>query len=112
MNRNSTTTQRVTKRAKPAAPAALPYPNYEDFPEKLFWLCVYFRDLTELEALEALTLEMHRRHRPQPLLFALSGAKSHQKSEIKLPLGYVIEGGLLPFAHATTTIFSTVGGLQ
>lgn len=107
-----TPTQRGTKRTNPAAPAPLPYPDTNAVPEQLFWLGAYFRDLTESVALDALIQEMHRRHRPLPLLHALSGARIHQKSDVKLSLGYVVQLGLLPFAHPNTTIFNAPGAVQ
>lgn len=97
----------ATKRKAPAATRPLPYPDLEANEGKLFWLGVYFRDLAELEALQGLVIEMHRRHRSQVVCTALYSAQHANRDSTKMALGYVVSEGLLLFAHPTTTVFDS-----
>ncbi|MDP3651631.1 MAG: hypothetical protein Q8R67_08105 [Rhodoferax sp.] len=107
-----TSTQRpAAKRCSPTAAPALPYLDSSEHPERLFWLCHYFRDLAELEALTALSSELCRRNRSHITQMAVIGAKGHQRNHVKLSLEYVVSDGLLPFAHAGTTVFEAPGAV-
>ncbi len=99
-----TTTKPTATRAKPAK---VLYPDSDQHPESLFWLAVFFRDAAELDVLQALVKEKHRLKKPphNAVFYALYGAIDAAKKELKMPLGYLIEQGQLPFAHSSTTIF-------
>lgn len=101
-----TSTQRpVTKRRRTTAAPALPYLDSHNQPERLFWLCQYFRDLAEQDALALLSNELSRCNRSHILQMAVIGAQGNKRNDIKTSLGYVVSDGLLPFAHARTTVF-------
>lgn len=106
------TASSTPKRKSPAAVQALPYPETHRLPDHLYWLGCYFRDVTEMEALEGLSLEMTRRRRPNHVCMALCGAQVDKRDSLKKSLGYVVKNGLLPFAHAQTTVFSSAGAVQ
>lgn len=90
---------------KPAA-AKLPYPELPDNSgDKAFWLAVYLRDQAELAQLQQLTQTKEFWRKNPALQHAIYGAINHQRDEIRLSLGYTLQNGLLPFAHASTTFF-------
>lgn len=100
-----TPTRRATRREAPAAVEALPYPELGSTDQPHFWLAVYFRNLSEMVALQGLAMEMCKRRRPERVTMALHGAVNAKRQDIKLSLGYVVENGALPFAHPATTFF-------
>lgn len=102
----TTLTQRKPARRAPAADAKLPFPDLPESDDRLFWLACLFRQLAELQALDLLTQELHRRRRPDVVLFALYNAMGNMRSDLKTAHGYVVKGGLLPFAFAGTTVFN------
>ena len=100
-----TSTQRATRPTKPAA-AKLPYPKLPDnFDDKAFWLAVYLRDQAELAQLQQLTQTKEFLRKNRAFQHAIHGAINHQRDDIKLTLGYTLQNGMLPFAHAHTTYF-------
>jgi hypothetical protein len=103
----TTTTKRQPTRRTPAAVAKLPYPKMTGTEDRLFWLSVFFRNLTELQAIDQLVTELHRRGRPDVVLHALYGAMSVMRVDLKKSQDYVLKEGLLPFAFTGTTVFAT-----
>ena len=90
---------------KPAA-AKLPYPELPDnSDDKAFWLAAYLRDQAELAQLQQLTQTKEFCRKNLALQHAIYGAINHQRNDIRLSLGYTLQNGLLPFAHASTTYF-------
>lgn len=90
---------------KPAA-AKLPYPELpENSDDKAFWLAAYLRDQAELDQLRQLTQTKEFWRKNRAFQHAIHGAINHQRDDIKLSLGYALQNGMLPFAHARTTYF-------
>ncbi|MHB8947533.1 MAG: hypothetical protein ACYC4S_00530 [Rhodoferax sp.] len=103
----TTPTKRQPARRTPSAEVKLPFPELPETGNRFFWLASLFRKLAELQALERLTKEQHQRRRSNVVLFALYGATSNLQFDLRTDQGYVVQGGLLPFAFAGTTVFNT-----
>lgn len=93
----------ITARKPPAVKA--PYPELPDSESKAFWLAAYLCYQAELEQLRKITEAKGFWRKNSALQHAIYGAIRHQHDEIKLALGYTVQEGLLPFAHAHTTYF-------
>lgn len=103
----TTPTKRKPARRTPATEVKLPFPELPETGNRLFWLASLFRKLAELQALDGLIQEQHRRRRPNVVLFALYDSISNLRFDLRMDQGYVVQGGLLPFAFAGTTVFNT-----
>lgn len=104
----STHSRRAPRRAH-AAGGKLPLPQLPDSDSRFFWLAAYFIDSAQLEALSAVCDRAYSTSRPRPYIerLALTSACNHQRDELQKSFKYVVRKGLLPFAWAGTTVFTT-----
>lgn len=97
------TTQRAVK-ARTKAPASV-YPRLPSSEHPGFWLAVFLIDSAELEALDKHRRTAAIRKAPWVLKQALWNSQRLMRENMQLSTGYVVQEGLLPFAHAHTTYF-------
>lgn len=103
---HETAPRRTTRRAAAPANRKPVYPEPTGTSCRLYWLRAYLRDLAEMEALDALHREAHRRNRSHVTCMALSGAVIHAREDAQRSLEHARRHGLLLFAHAHTTAFA------
>lgn len=99
-----TTTQRPAK-ARSQATKRPVYPRYPDTEHPGFWLAVLLCKQCELDEIQVIRRGKGFSNKSDRLQSAMWSALSLMREDMKLALGYVVEEGLLPFAHAHTTYF-------
>lgn len=81
------------------------YPEHQSSDHPGFFLACLLREQTHREELIRLTRSADFRRKTEPLKAAIYSGASLLEKEICSSLKYVIQDGLLPFAHAHTTYF-------
>lgn len=101
----TTTTQRkATSRTK--ARTAPVYPDHLAASNHAYFLATLLREQAQLEELAALYCAPGFLRKPDQFQDAIYCAAGRTKHEINKSLKFVVDDGLLPFAHAHTTYFA------
>ena len=96
---------------KTKAAKELPYPDLEAHEDKLFWLAAYFCELSQLIALQGHVQELLTNPaRSIVLITAMHTCLIDAEQRVKDSADYVLEDGLLLFAHTDNTVFMQAGG--
>lgn len=101
---HTATTQRATVARTPARSKPV-YPRLPDTNHLGFWLAVLLCEQAELEEVCKFQRAKGFFSKPTALQYAMYTSARLMRDQMKVTLGYVIEEGLLPFAHAHTTYF-------
>ncbi len=102
------TTAAIAQRAVRASTQACKtpvYPEHQSSDNIGFFLACLLREQAQRDALHQLTREKSFPRKSQPLQHAVYHGITLHDEEIKKSIKYVIQDGMLPYAHAYTTYF-------
>ena len=98
------TTARRAVRSKPAV-----YPRLPDTDRPGFWLAVFLIGMAELDELNKISQAKGYWLKSDAFQGAIHTTKRLMREDLKVATGYMVEDGMLLFAHAHTTYFAQEG---